>query len=127
MKKVEKDAHAQTCATVSEDCFLTTAAVHTIGLADDCWELRTLRAFRDGPLQALSGGAALAADYYDRAPGIVDAIGARPDAAAIWLKTYWGGIVPCALAARLGLTRLALTLYRRMTLRLERLTSGAAA
>ncbi len=106
-----------------EDCFLTTAAVHTIGLADDCWELRTLRAFRDGPLTAMAGGSAVRADYYLRAPRIVAAIGARPDAARMWLRTYWTGIVPCALAAKAGANRLALAMYRRMTERLERLAA----
>lgn len=124
MKKVEKDAHDQKCTTVSEGCFLTTAAVHTIGLADDCWELRTLRAFRDGPLAQMSGGATLTADYYVRAPRIVEAISARPDAARVWLATYWTGVVPCALAARLGMKRLATAMYRRMTLRLERLAAA---
>src|SRR5690606_29479169 len=29
-------------------CFLTTATCQVVGLADDCWELTTLRHFRDG-------------------------------------------------------------------------------
>jgi hypothetical protein len=123
MKKLAKDQAAEKCTPISE-CFLTTAAVNTVGLADDCWELATLRAFRDGPLQAMPGGAALSAGYYDRAPGIVRAISARPDAARLWLETYWTGVVPCAVAARLGLKRLALSMYRRMTLRLERLAAA---
>lgn len=40
-------------------CFLTTATVGTVGLPDDCWELATLRAFRDGWLARHPGGAAL--------------------------------------------------------------------
>lgn len=124
MKKVEKDAHDQKCATVSEGCFLTTAAVNTVGLADDCWELSTLRAFRDGQLGTAPGGAGLIADYYARAPGIVRAIDARPDAAMVWLRTYWGGVLPCAFAARLGMQRLAMSMYRRMTLRLEALAAA---
>lgn len=104
-----------------DDCFLTTAAVGVVGLADDCWELQTLRAFRDGPLKAMPGGGALADDYYVRAPRIVRAINARADAAKVWLAVYWTGIVPAALAAAARLDRLALALYRRLVERLEQL------
>lgn len=125
MAKVEKDSQALKCTRVGDsNCFLTTAAVHTIGLADDCWELQTLRAFRDGPLARTAEGAALSADYYLRAPRIVEAVSERSDAARVWLATYWTGVVPCAVAARLGLNRLALSMYRRMTLRLERLAAA---
>lgn len=106
------------------NCFLTTAAVGTVGLADDCWELRTLRAFRDGALVRRPGGAALIEDYYRTAPQLVAAIGRRPDAARIWLRTYWTGIVPSALLARVGLHRAALSRYVAMTRRLERFAKG---
>lgn len=36
------------CQTIPLGCFLTTAAVDMLNLADDCWELRTLRRFRAG-------------------------------------------------------------------------------
>ena len=94
-----------------------------MGLADDCWELRTLRGFRDGFLSTFEAGRRLVEDYYARAPRIVERISARPDGRAIWLKTYFGGILPSAVAARLGMNGLALGLYRRMTERLERLAA----
>ncbi len=104
-------------------CFLTTASVGAVGLADDCWELRTLRGFRDGFLSSFEAGRALVEDYYVRAPRIVDRISARDDSRAIWLKTYFGGILPSAIAARLGWNGVALRLYRRMTERLEALAA----
>lgn len=97
-----------------EGCFLTTATVGAVGLADDCWELSTLRRFRDGWLARQPFGAALIAEYYRLAPALVALIDARADARKIWLESWAFGIVPAAMAARLGLNRLALWLYRRM-------------
>lgn len=107
------------------DCFLTTAAAGAVGLADDCWELAALRAFRDGPLARMSSGAALTADYYAGAPAIVRGINARADSERIWLKTYWTGILPAALAASAGCNRLALAIYGRATRRLRVLADAA--
>ena len=106
-------------------CFLTTATVGAIGLADDCWELSTLRRFRDSWLARQAYGQALIADYYALAPRIVERIGTRPDAQRIWRRTYLWGIVPAALAAHFGLNRLAVRLYRRMTQRLQRFSDAS--
>jgi hypothetical protein len=100
-------------------CFLTTATVRTIGLSDDCWELRQLRAFRDrfaalGPRQQ-----AAMRRYYVISPPIVRAIDARPDGAAIWLRVYFTAILPAAIAACLRRDRLALAIYRRLVGRLR--------
>lgn len=103
------------------DCFFTTAAVGTLGLSDDCWELQTLRAFRDGPLRRTESGRALSVRYYNEAPRLVAGINERGDAAAIWLNSYWCYIVPCAVMARLGLGSPAVAHYRRLFKRLESL------
>ena len=99
-------------------CFLTTAAVDVVGLPDDCWELRQLRAFRDryaarGPAQAKT-----MANYYRIAPVVVHRVDARRERARTWLSVYFGSIVPAAIAAQLGWDRLALVIYSRMTQRL---------
>lgn len=99
-------------------CFLTTAAVDVVGLPDDCWELRQLRAFRDryaarGPAQAKT-----MAHYYRIAPVVVHRVDARRERARTWLGVYFGSIVPAAIAAQLGWDRLALVIYSRMTQRL---------
>lgn len=106
-------------------CFFTTAAVTTLGLADDCWELRTLRAFRDGPLSRTPFGRALTARYYDEAPRMVAAVGRRRDAARQWLHAYWRYVLPCAILARLGLRRLAVYHYTRLFARLADLAAPA--
>lgn len=121
------DQEAGRCSWVDPNaavaCYLTTASVGVVGLADDCWELRTLRGFRDGFLSSFAAGRALVEDYYGLAPRIVERISARPDGRMIWLRTYFGGILPSAIAARLGLNGLALRIYRDMTRRLERLAA----
>lgn len=98
------------CAPVSQGCFLTTAACEVVGLADDCWELRTLRRFRDGWLARQADGRAHIARYYAEAPAIADRL--RQDRRAA-LMLYWTRIVPSALAAQCGLNRAARAIYTR--------------
>jgi hypothetical protein len=107
-------------------CFLTTATVSTIGLPDDCWELRQLRAFRDrfaarGPRQQ-----AAMRRYYAISPGIVRTLAARPDGAATWRRFYFSAILPAALAARLRCDRVALALYRGLVRDLVQITRRPA-
>ncbi len=106
------------CPEYNSNCFLTTAASHAIGLPDDCWELETLRAFRDGPLRHMDGGRELIDHYYETAPHIVSALPLHTHA-RLWNRTWLFGVVPAAMACRLGLNRLALSLYRRMFNRLH--------
>lgn len=89
-------------------CFLTTATCEAVGLADDCWELRTLRKFRDGWLAAQSGGMDDIRAYYAQAPQIAERL--RADRQAL-LRLYWTRIVPSALAAQVGANRLARAIY----------------
>lgn len=102
-------------------CYLTTAVVESMGLEDDCWELRTLRHFRER-LNASIGGRRLVEDYERRSPSIVAALSLRPDAASIWSRAYLTGILPASIAASLGAGGLATRIYHRMTDGLERLS-----
>ena len=108
-------------STGAAGCFFTTAAVETLGMSDDCWELRTLRAFRDGPLARTPEGQALTARYYAQAPRLVAGINGRRDADRVWLGVYWTHILPCAVMARLGRHRATTAHYTRLFLRLEQL------
>lgn len=91
-------------------CFLTTAACEGVGLPDDCWELRTLRRFRDGWLAQQRGGIDDIVTYYAKAPAIAERL--KGDRHAL-LRLYWLRIVPSALAAQIGANRLARALYSR--------------
>lgn len=102
-------------------CFFTTAAVHNIGLNDDCWELSYLRRFRDTVLQRTDAGRRAIEIYYQQAPKIVRQIERRTDAKLIWLKTYWLGVLPTAALAQLGLNGLAVKYYERLFNTLQKL------
>ena len=108
------------CQQSTAGCFFTTATVETLGLSDDCWELETLRAFRDGPLARTAAGRALAKRYYAEAPRLVDGVNRRADAARVWLSAYFTHILPCAVMARLRLVDMAIRHYSRLFHLLER-------
>jgi len=100
-------------------CFLTTACCQLLGLTDDCFELRTLRAFRDGPLQRMPEGLKDIARYYLHAPAILAEMRRRGQEHLL-LRYYSTHILPCAVCARLGFDRMTLWLYRDLMRRLER-------
>lgn len=56
----------------SSGCFITTAVCDFYGKADDCYELMTLRGFRDDWLAMQPDGKALVKEYYLNAPGLVE-------------------------------------------------------
>ena len=69
-------------------CYLTTACVEYKGLADDCYELTTLRQFRDEYVRSLENGEELIKRYYDVAPRIVECIDASPNKDEIYQEIY---------------------------------------
>ena len=98
-------------------CFLTTACCEVVGLADDCFELATLRRFRDEVMMESADGRADVARYYAEAPVIVAAIHRRGERRVL-LGLYFTHILPSALAAQIGLKRTARRLYTNMMHRL---------
>ncbi len=96
-----------------EGCFITTACCETLGLDDDCFELRTLRRYRDDVLANKPGGVADIAAYYELAPLILARL-PREARTETLRSVYARYILPAALAARLGLNTLAYKLYVRM-------------
>lgn len=100
-------------------CFMTTACCELIGLPDDCWELRTLRRFRDEVMLPTTDGRADVARYYRLAPAILRAIRERHQERLL-LGVYARYILPSALAARLGLRTAARRRYSAMMTELTR-------
>lgn len=76
-------------------CYITTAVCAGRNLPDDCYELETLRKYRDNYLAQTESGRQLVEEYYDIAPGIVMAIGMHPDAPNIYEKLYQDYLLPC--------------------------------
>lgn len=58
----------------SGGCYLTSACMYSKGLPDDCYELETLRNFRDTWLKNSEEGREIIKEYYEVAPKIVSAI-----------------------------------------------------
>lgn len=93
-------------------CFLTTACVETLGLPDDCDELTTLRRFRDTYMLSFEKGRAEVKEYYDKAPKIVKAISAKPNAPMIYRCIFNEVILPCVRFIKQGHLELARTTYK---------------
>jgi len=106
------DYRSNTC---KEDlCFFTTACCDELGLRDDCWELRTLRRYRDTYLAGAAGGKEDIETYYSLAPQVLESIPGdtrRQDLLVI----YAFMILPCAVLAKLGFNRLTRQLYTTWT------------
>lgn len=104
----------------SGGCFLTSACVEAMGLADDCYELTVLRRFRDTYLQSRAEGGALIRKYYEAAPEIVRKIKRKSDCGAIWQEIYREMVQPCVLLIEKGRYEEALEYYKNKTERLMR-------
>jgi hypothetical protein len=55
-----------------------------MGRPDDCYELQTLRRFRDQHLLATEEGRALVHHYYEVAPGIAERLNGRRELEGVW-------------------------------------------
>lgn len=102
------------------NCYLTSACVDAIGLADDCIELMTLRRFRDNWLVNQPGGREQIEEYYRIAPVIVDAIYNVANCDKVLRDLYNEMIVPCVIEIEAGRLNSARKLYEDWTLRLKK-------
>ncbi len=96
------------CTPPEGGCFITTACCEVLGLDDDCFELRSLRRYRDRVLAARPGGEADIALYYALAPLILARLPEQSRTARLVLL-YARFILPAALAAHLGFDALRLS------------------
>lgn len=102
----------------SSTCFLTSACVSAKGLPDDCYELKTLRDYRDHWLTKAEGGLAAISHYYIVAPKIVAAIDKLAERNEIYEMIYDKMIKPCVEFIEQKKYQDAFDLYRNMTLQL---------
>jgi len=74
----------------SKGCYLTTACIESIGLSDNCLELKVLRNFRDKVLLQTSNGRKAVKEYYHLAPKIISSIKEheKDGEQKIWSSTY---------------------------------------
>lgn len=103
----------------SGGCFLTSACVRAMGLGDQCEELETLRAFRDGYLMNLPEGKGLVAAYYEMAPEIVRRMDASRGSDQAYLELYESLVVPSVRLVKEGKPDQALQHYQAAVERLK--------
>ena len=102
----------------SKSCYLTTACTEAMQLPDNCYELQTLRKFRDEYLPQRHGGRKMIEEYYETAPEIVDAINASGKGNEIF-KGLYSEITEIVSLIDNRKSEEAVLAYRNLTLSLE--------
>lgn len=104
-------------AKEDHNCFLTTACmkVHTENFDDNCYELQTLRWFRDHHVNQEDID-----HYYRIAPDIVRAIDASEHATDVYIDLYYRVIRLCIHAIERQRYDIAYHVYRKAVLELEK-------
>ncbi len=92
-------------------CFITTAVCKYFNKPDDCYELTTLRKFRDTWLALQPDGKELVEAYYAIAPGIVNAIDSASEKDNIYMHIWNDYIEPCIKLIELGANDTCKKLY----------------
>lgn len=76
-------------------CYITTAVCESQGKADDCYELKLLRNYRDQYLLASPDGQVLVKEYYNIAPTIVSRIAHSDEPGKIYEEIWRDYLAPC--------------------------------
>lgn len=101
-------------------CYLTTACTASRNLPDDCYELETLRRFRDTYLVSLSNGAEEIKEYYNVAPRIVEEINKMDNSNEIWNGLYNDMVLPCVQLIEKNRNEEAYVRYKDVSLELKK-------
>lgn len=100
----------------SGGCYVTTACVFAKGLPDDCYELETIRRFRDTWLRNQANGEEEIRTYYEIAPKIVEAFNRFENKKAIWNDIYEKIVLPCVKLIESEKYQAAFNLYKNETI-----------
>lgn len=76
-------------------CYITTAVCEHQNKPDNCYELTTLRNFRDQYLMKTEDGCRIVDEYYNIAPGLVMIINMQKDANDIYQHIFEEYLTPC--------------------------------
>lgn len=76
-------------------CYITTAVCQHQDKADDCYELTTLRTYRDSYLMQSETGREIVDEYYNVAPGLVMMIDMQENKDQIYHNIYEKYLMPC--------------------------------
>lgn len=104
----------------STTCYLTSACVYAKNLPDDCYELQTLRTFRDTWMKGSEEGQKSIEIYYDTAPKIVSAINDTVNPKAIYEKIYNEMVLPCVRLIEQNKMQETFELYKKKVYELKK-------
>ena len=106
---------------VESKCYLTTSCAKAFNLPDDCYELKTLRSFRDNYMSRFTNGKLDIEKYYQIAPKIVKKINNSSNPHAIYKNIYSDLIRPCIALIEENKLYKAYMHYKTYTLNLEKI------
>lgn len=98
----------------SGGCFITTAVCESFSKPDDCFELTTLRKFRDTWLTNQPDGKSLIAEYYSIAPAIVNKINNLAESNQVYEYLWHKYLSPCLNLIKQGENMACKQLYVEM-------------
>lgn len=100
-------------------CYITTAVCRSLGRPDDCYELNTLRYYRDSYLLSTDEGREIVQEYYNIAPTIVKRIDKKAEADEIYENIWKTYLSPCITMIENGENEKCRDLYSSMVRKLE--------
>lgn len=100
-------------------CYITTAVCRSLDRPDNCYELNTLRDYRDSYLLATKDGREMVEEYYNIAPTIVKRIDRREDSDRIYKDIWNTYLSPCISMIENGENEKCGELYSSMVRKLE--------
>ena len=117
-------AYNMTESSLGSGCFITTACIESRGLPVDCYELETLRKFRDNWVSKHENGPAEIKIYYDIAPKIVEKLNHLPNSKEIYEKIYQKVVLECVRFIEEGREQEAYLLYKNASFDLKNYTDS---
>lgn len=110
--------------TEKSGCFITTACIKSRGLSAKCYELETLRKFRDNWVSKHENGPAEIRIYYEIAPEIVEKLDRLSNAKEIYEKIYQEVVLKCVRFIEEGKEEDAYLLYKNASFDLKKYTDA---
>ena len=101
-------------------CYITTAVCESRNQPDDCYELETLRNYRDTYLMQTEEGRTIVEEYYEIAPGIVTILNMQKDVRKVYEEIYRDYLMPCIRYIEDGQKEECKELYMQMVKQLQR-------
>jgi len=100
-------------------CYITTAVCEHQNKPDNCYELETLRKYRDHYLMNTKDGRKIVEEYYNIAPGLVMIMNMQKNADEIYDSIYQKYLLPCLNCIEKGSNEECRDIYMQMVRTLQ--------